>query len=251
MTMTMNDNKPLLAVKDIKKSFGHVEALRGVSLEAYAGHVLAIVGDNGAGKSTLIKTLSGVLSPDSGEIIVEGNSYKKLTPKLALANGISTVFQDLALVNTQDIVENIFLGHEYRKFGMLNKKKMRRETIDLLVRLGIQIPGYDVLVRDLSGGQRQSIAVARAVHQGGKLLILDEPTAAMGLKETAAVEDLIKKLAASGLAVIIISHNIPQVFKLADRVCVMRQGSVVDVVDTDSVTTEDIVAMITGASAAC
>ena len=250
MKMT-ESNKPLLAVKDIKKSFGHVEALRGVSLEAYAGHVLAIVGDNGAGKSTLIKTLSGVLPPDSGEIIIGDNSYKKLTPKLALANGISTVFQDLSLVNTQDIVENIFLGHEYRKFGWLNKKKMRKETIELLVRLGIQIPGYDVLVRDLSGGQRQSIAVARAVHQGGKLVIFDEPTAAMGLKETAAVEELIKKLADSGLAVIIISHNIPQVFKLSDRVCVMRQGSVVDVVETASVTTEDIVAMITGASAAC
>jgi ABC-type sugar transport system ATPase subunit len=243
-------NQPLLKINNIKKSFGHVEALKGVSLEAYAGHVLAIVGDNGAGKSTLIKALSGVLTPDDGEIIIDGNCYKKLTPKIALENGISTVFQDLSLVNPQDIVENIFLGNEYRKFGFLNKKKMRRETVELLTDLGIQIPGYDVLVKDLSGGQRQSIAVARAVHQGGKLLIFDEPTAAMGLKETAAVEELIKKLAQSGLAIIIISHNIPQVFKLSDRICVMRHGSVVDVVQTSSVTTEDIVSMITGANAA-
>ncbi|MGI5824861.1 MAG: ATP-binding cassette domain-containing protein [Bacillota bacterium] len=249
--MTINSDKPLLEVKNIKKSFGHVEALRGVSLKAYAGHVLAVVGDNGAGKSTLIKALSGVLAPDEGEIIIGGSSYHKLTPKLALANGISTVYQDLALVNTQDIVENIFLGHEHRKLGFLNKKRMRKEAVELLVRLGIQIPGYDVLVKDLSGGQRQSIAVARAVHQGGRLLIFDEPTAAMGLKETAAVEDLIKKLVESGFGIIIISHNIPQVFKLSDRICVMRQGSVVDIVDTPSVTTEDIVSMITGASAVC
>ena len=231
--MTADLREPLLEVKNIKKSFGHVNALRGVSLQAYAGHVLAIVGDNGAGKSTLIKALSGALAPDDGEIIIDGKSYNKLTPKLALANGISTVF------------------HEHRKFGFLQKNQMRKEAIELLIRLGIQIPGYDVLVKDLSGGQRQSIAVARAVHQGGKLLIFDEPTAAMGLKETAAVESLIKKLAESGFGIIIISHNIPQVFKLSDRICVMRQGSVVDIVDTPSVTTEDIVSMITGAKAVC
>ncbi len=246
-----DEKKLLLRVKGIKKAFGHVEALRGVSLEAYAGQVLAIVGDNGAGKSTLIKILSGVLAPDAGEIELDGQSFRKLTPKLALAYGISTVFQDLALVNTQDIVENIFLGKELRRFGVLTKKKMRQEAVRLLLRLGIQIPGYDVLVKDLSGGQRQSIAVARAVHQGGKLLIFDEPTAAMGLKETAAVEALIKKLAESGFGIIIISHNIPQVFHLSDFVCVMRQGSVVDVVRTASVNTEDIVSMITGASAVC
>lgn len=247
--MTLNSAKPLLEVRNLKKSFGHVEALRGVSIDAYAGSVLAIVGDNGAGKSTLIKMLSGVLTPDDGEIIIDGESHSKLTPKLALEKGVSTVFQDLALVNTQDIVENLFLGCEHRKFGFLKKKKMRKEAVELLLRLGIQIPGYDVLVGDLSGGQRQGVAVARAVHQGGKLLIFDEPTAAMGLKETAAVEELIKKLAEEGFAIIIISHNIPQVFRLSNRICVMRQGEVVDIVDTHSVNTEDIVSMITGASA--
>ena len=249
--MTVLSEKPLIEVKNLKKSFGSVHALRGVSLDAYSGHVLAIVGDNGAGKSTLIKMLSGVLTPDEGEIIIEGKSFDKLTPKLALENGVSTVFQDLALVNTQDIVENIFLGCEHRKFGFLKKKQMRKEAVELLVRLGIQIPGYDVLVGDLSGGQRQGVAVARAVHQGGKLLIFDEPTAAMGLKETAAVEELIKKLADSGFAILIISHNIPQVFRLSDRICVMRQGEVVDIVETDSVNTEDVVSMITGASQVC
>ncbi len=236
--------QPFLEVKELKKSFGHIEALKGASLQAKCGEVLAIVGDNGAGKSTLIKTLSGALTPDSGSIIVDGKEYGHLTPKLAGDNGISTVYQDLSLVNTQTVWENIFLGHEYRNFGWLNKKKMRREAAELLNNLNISIHNHEEIVGNLSGGQRQAIAVARAIHHGGKMIILDEPTAAMGLRETAATQQLIKNLAVQGYGVIIISHNIQQVFELSDRICVMRQGQVLALVDTKSVTSDDIVSMI-------
>jgi ABC-type sugar transport system ATPase subunit len=239
-----NANNLYLEVKDLKKNFKHIEALRGANLKAYSGQVLAIVGDNGAGKSTLIKALSGVLKPDQGEMIINGVAYAHLTPKLAGECGISTVYQDLALVNTQNVWENIFLGHEYRKLGWLNQKKMRKEAFDLIESLGIAIEDHDTVVGNMSGGQRQAVAVARALRQGGKLFIFDEPTAAMGYKETIAVQQLIESLRQRGFGVIIISHNIQQVYKLADCICVMRQGMVVDTVDKNSVTTDDIVTMI-------
>ncbi len=245
----MNERQPYIRVENLKKNFGHIEALKGASLEAYPGEILAIVGDNGAGKSTLIKALSGAITPDGGVISIDGQSFAHLTPKLAEEKGITTVYQDLALVNTQTVWENIFLGHEYRRWGWLNKKKMRRETAELLERLQVSIPDQESVVADLSGGQRQALAVARAIRQGGKMIILDEPTAAMGLKETAAVQKLIRHLADQGYGVIIISHNIPQVFELSDRICVIRQGKVLAVLDTKSVTADDIVCMIVGGSA--
>lgn len=238
---------PFLKVRNIQKQFGHVKALRGVSVQAYQGEVLAIVGDNGAGKSTLIKILSGVLEPDEGEIEIDGKTYRTLTPRKAIDAGVSTVYQDLALGSSMDVAANLFLGREIVKGGFLNKKKMIEEAEKLLESLEIQIPDVTVPVGNLSGGQRQGVAVARLVHNGGKLLIFDEPTAAMGLNESNAVLRLIRKLAAGGYAVIIISHNLPQVFHISDRICVMRQGQVMKELLTKETTMDEVVSLITGA----
>jgi ABC-type sugar transport system ATPase subunit len=235
-----------LEVHDIFKRFGHVMALDGVSLNAAQGEILAIVGDNGAGKSTLIKILSGVLAPDAGKIVIDDKSYAVLTPKNALEAGISTVYQDLALANSRDVAANIFLGRELLKRGFLDNKRMYAQSEQLIRDLGISIPDVRMSAAVLSGGQRQGTAVARAVHQGGKFFIFDEPTAAMGFTETATVTELIKRLAKQGFGVIIISHNLPQVFEISDRICVMRHGKVVGIVKTADITMEEIVAMITG-----
>ena len=236
-----------LKVNSIFKSFGHIEALRGVSLEAYFGEVLAIVGDNGAGKSTLIKVLSGAVNPDKGDIIISGKGYHKLKPKQAMELGISTVYQDLALADTRDVVSNVFLGRELRKGIILNKKAMLKETEALIKDLKIKIDGLTLPVANLSGGQRQGVAVARAINQGGRLFIFDEPTAAMGLIESSMVLQLIRDLAGKGYGVIVISHNLQQVFEIADRVCIMRQGMVASIVKTSEVKAEDVVGLITGA----
>ena len=239
--------EPFLKVRNIQKQFGHVKALRGVSVQAYQGEVLSIVGDNGAGKSTLIKILSGVLEPDEGEIEIDGKTYRTLTPRKAIDAGVSTVYQDLALGSSMDVAANLFLGREIVRGGFLNKKKMIEEAEKLLESLEIQIPDVTVPVGNLSGGQRQGVAVARLVHNGGKLLIFDEPTAAMGLNESNAVLRLIRKLAADGYAVIIISHNLPQVFHISDRICVMRQGQVMKELLTKETTMDEVVSLITGA----
>lgn len=246
MNCETNVTAPFLIVKDIQKSFHHVQALRGVSMTAYEGEVLAIVGDNGAGKSTLIKIMSGVLSPDAGTIQIDGELYKRLTPKLAGEIGVSTVYQDLALGNTMDVAANLFLGEEISRHGFLKKKEMIQQAEKLLKDLDINIPDVTVPVGNLSGGQRQGVAVARLVHKGGKLLIFDEPTAAMGLNESNAVLNLIKRLAKQGYAVIVISHNMPQVFHVSDRICVMRQGKVMKELRTVDTTMDEVVSLITG-----
>ncbi|NLO21063.1 MAG: sugar ABC transporter ATP-binding protein [Syntrophomonadaceae bacterium] len=244
----MSSVQPFLQVRGIAKRYSNIEALKAIDLDLYTGEVLAIVGDNGAGKSTIIKILSGAITPDSGEIIIAGRKYSKLKPKTALDAGISTVYQDLALIDTMDSASNIFLGREHRKhFFCLDDKRMQQEALDLLQQLGIYIPSLYSTVACLSGGQRQGVAVARAIHQGGRLLIFDEPTAAMGLKETATVLRLIRGLAEEGFGVIVVSHNMEQVFKISDRICIMRQGEVVDCVKTSEVNPQDVVAMITGA----
>ena len=208
--------------------------------------MLAIVGDNGAGKSTLIKILSGVLNPDKGVIRINGKEYQKLTPKKAAEEGISTVYQDLALGNTMDVAANLFLGNEISKVGFLKKKQMRQEAEKLLKKLDIQIPDVSAPVGDLSGGQRQGVAVARLVYRGGKILIFDEPTAAMGLNESGAVLRLIRKLAEEGYVVILISHNMQHVFHISDRICVMRQGKVVKELKVPETSMDEVVSLITG-----
>ncbi len=237
-------NTVYMQAVNLSKSFGHVNALSGVCLEAHLGQILAIVGDNGAGKSTFIKVLSGVIAPDSGHIVLNGKSYERLSPRMARQCGVSTVFQDLSLVNTMNTWENIFLGHEYRCGGFMKEKKMRGETADLLAQLEIRMPDLDSPVGLLSGGQRQCVAVAKAIHQGGKLIVFDEPTAAMGIKETRAVQRLLVKLAKEGYGVIVVSHNIQQVIQISQRLCVMRQGAILTVMDTAAVDSEKIISMI-------
>lgn len=239
-----NQNRSYLKTRDLRKSFGHINALDGVTIDVRLGEVLAIVGDNGAGKSTLIKMLSGVLRPDSGRMVLNGQSYERLTPRMAVKLGVSTVYQDLSLVDTMNTWENIFLGNEYRRIGFMDEARMREEAIGILERLEINIPDPDVAVRMLSGGQRQCVAVAKAIHQGGRLIIFDEPTAAMGVKETRAVQRLLVKLAKEGYGVLLISHNIRQVFETAQRICIMRHGKVLTVVDTHLVDYEKVVSMI-------
>lgn len=239
-----NQENAYLRVRGLTKTFGHIEALRGISLDICLAEVLAIVGDNGAGKSTLIKALSGVIVPDAGQMILDGKAYERLTPRFAGRCGISAVYQDLSLVNTMNTWENIFLGHEYRRFGFMDEKRMRSEAAGLFAQLEIEIPDSDAPVSLLSGGQRQCVAVAKAIHQGGRLVIFDEPTAAMGVKETQAVQRLLVKLAREGYGVVVISHNIQQVFQISNRICVMRQGAVLAVKDTVAVDSEQVVSMI-------
>ena len=240
-------DKAFLEVKDIHKNFGHVQALEGASVSCYEGEVLAIVGDNGAGKTTLIKIISGVMPPDSGTIRIGEAEFQSLTVSKAIEAGVSTVYQDLALGNTMDVAANLFLGRELSKFGFLQKKEMRRQAEELLKSLDIQIPDVTAAVGNLSGGQRQGVAVARLINQGGKVFIFDEPTAAMGISETNAVLRLIRKLADDGFTVIVISHNLPQVFSISDRICVMRHGRVITEVKTAETSMDEIVSLITGA----
>ena len=244
MSALNNQNTVYLRARDLRKTFGHVEALSGVTLDARLGEVLAIVGDNGAGKSTLIKAISGVIKPDGGEMILNGKAYEHLTPRLAAQLGVSTVYQDLSLVDTMSTWENIFLGHEYRRMGFLDEERMRKTAINLLERLEIHIPDPDAAVGMLSGGQRQCVAVVKAIHHGGKLIIFDEPTAAMGVRETQAVQRLLVKMAKEGYGVMVISHNIKQVFETSDRICIMRHGKVLTVADTHMVDYEKVVSMI-------
>lgn len=219
-------SNPSVDLVGIHKSFNHVRALVDANLQAFPGEVLAIVGDNGAGKSTLIKILSGVLKPDSGLIKVNGKEYDSLTVTESLNAGISTVYQDLSLGNSLDVASNIFIGTELTKFGLLDSKKMHEQSKKLLKELEVDIPDTHAIVGDLSGGQRQGVAVARLVHHGGNILIFDEPTAAMGVVESAHTLKFIKSLAKKGMTVVLICHNLSQVFEFADRLAVMRHGSV-------------------------
>ncbi|UNC90866.1 ATP-binding cassette domain-containing protein [Candidatus Contubernalis alkaliaceticus] len=241
--------KPILKVQEIFKSFGHIQVLSGISLEVNCGQVLAIVGDNGAGKTTLIKILSGALTPDKGRIIFNSEEFSKMTPSVAIQKGISTVYQDLALVDSRDVACNVFLGREPLKGGFIvDKGKMVEQTRILLDSLQISVPRLENPVGCLSGGQRQAVAVARAIQQGGKVIIFDEPTAAMGVRESAKVLELIQMLGNQGFAVMVISHNLHQVFAISDRICVIRQGKLVGDFQTEETEPGEIVQYITGAN---
>ncbi|HEX9623130.1 MAG TPA: ATP-binding cassette domain-containing protein [Streptosporangiaceae bacterium] len=247
---------PTLEARGLVKTFGHVVGLAGVSLQLYPGEVLAIIGDNGAGKSTLIKCLSGALTPDEGEILMEGVKVEFKSPVDARHAGIETVFQTLAVAPALDIASNLYLGREIRSkgplgsvFRMLDTRGMRAAAKEQLKDLGIgTIQDLSQKVETLSGGQRQAVAVARAAAFGSKVVILDEPTAALGVRESGQVLALIKRLRSRGLPVILISHNMPQVFEVADRIHIQRLGRRAGVITPHSHTMGEAVAIMTGAT---
>jgi ABC-type sugar transport system ATPase subunit len=236
----------LLEVRGIAKRFGGVVALRGIDLSLDTGEIVALIGDNGAGKSTLVKILSGVHTPDSGEIMVDTKPVRIDTPHRAKQLGIATVFQDLALVDDRDIAHNMFLGREPTRFGLVvDRRRMLREARETLGKLQVGVPGVRAKVGRLSGGQRQAIAVARAWHQGGRITLLDEPTAALGVREATRVTDLVKTLREQGHALLLISHNLESVFDLADRIVVLRHGSKIADLTTADTTKHDVVSLLT------
>ena len=218
--------QPVLALNNIRKSFGGVVAIEDFSLTIEPGEIVALVGDNGAGKSTLIKIISGVHAPSSGNIVIEGESISMSSATKAREHGIEVVYQDLALADQQSVYMNLFLGREVTRgpFGQLDRKTMITETQRLVDELDVRIPSPHATIRDLSGGQRQGIAIARATRWAKKLILLDEPTAALGVAETAKVEKIVAGLKARNIGVLIISHSLDQVFRLSDRICVLRRG---------------------------
>ncbi|MGH3282767.1 MAG: ATP-binding cassette domain-containing protein [Trebonia sp.] len=221
----MNDAEPLLRLRGIGKSFGPVHALTDVNLDIPAGQVTALVGDNGAGKSTLIKTISGIWEPSRGEIIWQGKPVHFRSPKDATDAGIATVYQDLALADNLDIVQNMMLGHEMLSGGLLDEIRMEKSAKKTLADLRVTtVHNIRQPVGSLSGGQRQAVAVAKAVTLDAKLVIMDEPTAALGVSQTALVLDVIEQLASRGIAVLVISHNLTDVFRVADRIAVLYLG---------------------------
>ncbi|HEX3789916.1 MAG TPA: ATP-binding cassette domain-containing protein [Pseudonocardiaceae bacterium] len=249
------DREPVLSATGLVKSYGRVEALRGVDFELYPGEVLAVIGDNGAGKSTLIKCLSGAASPDSGTLRLDGREVHFRDPLQARQAGIETVYQTLAVTPALDIASNLFLGREIRKkgplgtvFRLLDTAGMRRVAREEVQQLGITtLQDITQTVETLSGGQRQAVAVARAAAFGSKVVILDEPTAALGVRESGQVAQLIRRLRDTGLPVVLISHDMPLVFELADRVHVQRLGRRVAIINPSTSTMEDAVAIMTGA----
>ncbi|HEY5302493.1 MAG TPA: ATP-binding cassette domain-containing protein [Acidimicrobiales bacterium] len=244
-----SDGPPLLSLRGITKSFGAVQALRHVDLDVPVGHVTALVGDNGAGKSTLIKTISGIWAPTSGTISWKGNVVNVHTPRDAADLGIATVYQDLALCDNLDIVQNMYLGREATSKGILDEIEMEIATRKTLAGLAVTtVKSVRQLVGSLSGGQRQSVAVARAVMRESELVILDEPTAALGVTQTAQVLELIKTLKSHGLAVIVISHNLSDVFEVADRMAVMYLGTLVSSGPIENYDTASAVELITTGS---
>jgi simple sugar transport system ATP-binding protein len=245
--------EPLLEARDIVKSFGRVRALRGAAFTVYVGEVVALVGDNGAGKSTLVKTLSGVHQPDAGEIRFEGELVQIPTPVAARELGIETVYQDLALAPDLEPSANLFLGREelrgglLGRLGFLDKAAMRRHTGEAFGRLGVGVQNTSAAVATLSGGQRQGVAVSRAVMWANKVVFMDEPTAALGVVQTRKVLELIRRVREQGLSVVLISHNMPEVFEVADRIEVLRLGRRVAQFRSGEASMEDVVGAMTGA----
>ncbi|MGL3150864.1 ATP-binding cassette domain-containing protein [Microbacterium sp. A82] len=246
MTSPSTDS-PVLSLRGISKNFGAVAALTGIDLDVHTGEVVAVVGDNGAGKSTLVKILSGVHSQTAGTITFAGSDVTIPTPDSALQLGIATVFQDLALCDNLSVVENLFLGREINAWK-LNEVEMEVQSWKLLRQLSAKIPSVRIPVASLSGGQRQTVAIARSLLGSPKLIILDEPTAALGVAQTAEVLNLVERLRENGLAVIMVSHNMADVQAVADKVAVLRLGKNNGTFAVGDVSSDEIIAAITGAS---
>jgi D-xylose transport system ATP-binding protein len=251
--MNTNGSTPVLSLKGVSKSFGPVQALSDVDFEVRPGEVVALVGDNGAGKSTLVKTIAGIHPPDAGTISFEGDEVTIGGPHDAVELGIATVYQDLALCDNLDVVENLFLGREETEEGptgllrQLDEDRMEKQTGELLQNLAVTITDVRAEVGTMSGGQRQQVAIARSLLGEPKLVMLDEPTAALGVRQTAQVLELIKRLRERGYGVVVISHNLADVFEVADRIFVLRLGQKAGEFDRDA-SQDQVVAAITGAS---
>jgi ABC-type sugar transport system ATPase subunit len=239
---------PLVRVEHVRKEFGGVVAVEDVTLGVGAGEVVALVGDNGAGKSTIVNCLAGVYRPTSGRIVLDGAPVELADPIAARSHGIEAVFQDLALAELQPVYMNVFLGRELVRGPLrrLDRDAMAAQTRRLLNDLDVRIETPRQAVRELSGGQRQGVAIARAVHWAQRVVLLDEPTASLGVAETERVEELIRRLRDRGKAVLLVSHSLDQVFRLADSICVLRRGKQVATCVAAETTGEEIVAMITG-----
>ena len=245
--MPDGDGAPLLELRGVSKRFGAVQALTDVDFAALPGKVTALVGDNGAGKSTLVKTIAGINQMDEGEYRFDGQPVHVNSPQAATGLGIATVYQDLALSDNLDVVANLWLGHEKVSGARtLDETSMEQEATRVLKRLAVRIPSVRTQVASLSGGQRQSVAIARSMLGEPKLVLLDEPTAALGVAQTAQVLDLIRTLREQGLAVVVISHNLADVFAVADTIVVLRLGRQVGVLDAKETNSDDVVATITG-----
>jgi D-xylose transport system ATP-binding protein len=252
----MNTNGPVLAVEGVSKSFGPVQALEGVDFSVRSGEVVALVGDNGAGKSTLVKVMAGIHGADTGRILFDGRRVTLARPNDAVALGIATVYQDLALCDNLDVVENLFLGREEIGSGLgkvlrsLDESDMERRSHELLGTLAVTIPDLRAEVGTMSGGQRQQVAIARSLLGEPKVVILDEPTAALGVRQTAQVLQVIRRLRDQGRGVVVVSHNLPDVFAVADRIFVLFLGKEAGDFAAADVSQEDVVAAITGAEVA-
>jgi len=244
------ESNVLMRVSRLMKSYGGLKAVDDVSFEIYTGEIFALVGDNGAGKSTLVKALSGAIPQDSGSIEFDGKPVKLVTPRDADEIGIGCLYQGLGLVDALNVPENVFLGQEIQKqilgfIPQLDHVQMRKKTIELLQQFGVDLPKVNDAVVNLSGGQRQTVAISRLLLKNVKLVIMDEPMAALGVDEGSRVLKLIKNMRSKNISVIVISHNLEHVFKLANRVAVMKNGKLVNIVDTSSTSRESVVNMIT------
>jgi D-xylose transport system ATP-binding protein len=246
-------SEPALRVTGVSKAFGAVQALLNVDFEVYPGEVVGLIGDNGAGKSTLIKIIAGAYTPDAAEFYVDGRRVRISTPQDATRLGIETVYQDLALCDNLDVVANLFLGREERVLQLpsvispMRENDMEKRALSVLQQLNVNIPSVRVPVASLSGGQRQSIAVAKTILRSPKVVVLDEPTAALGVVQTRQVLNLIRRLREQGLAVVVISHNLADIFEVVDRIIVLRLGQRVATFDIGSTNQNQVVAAITGA----
>ena len=244
-TEARNSDAPLVEMRDMSVSFGGVHAVKDVTIDLRPGEILGLVGGNGAGKSTLIKTLSGAQRADSGEIYVDGEQVSITSPRDAKALGIETIYQTLALADNVDAPSNMFLGRELlTRWGTLDDSSMEAATREIMGRLNPKFQNFKTPVSSLSGGQRQSVAIARAVHFNARILIMDEPTAALGPAETEQVRQLMRQLQSEGIGIIMISHDIHDVFDLADRISVMLQGKLVGTVNRGECTMDEVLAMI-------